>query len=157
MAAERYQHTETERRIRAALGTMPGGACEALNAPARGVGFNADRNPCRITLESVAISVLGALEGLTVVLRLPTPRTLGRGALHGDHAAFVPVFAAVADAPDAGARAKQIVGWALEDLGRALGRDIVGAQLAVEIGPETSWEAVRTRPVAPPRAAGVDR
>lgn len=62
MAAERYQHTETERRIRAALGTMPGGACEALNAPARGVGFNADRNPCRITLESVAVYLEALVE-----------------------------------------------------------------------------------------------
>ena len=84
-----------------------------------------------------------AVDGLEVRLALPEPRALGRGPLRGDHAGFVPVYAAGAAVPDPRARAREILAWALEDLGRALERDVPGARFTIEIGPHASWSAIR--------------
>lgn len=82
------------------------------------------------------------IEGTLVRVKLPAPVLLGRGALHGINAAAVPVAATDAAAPDPIARAKYLVHFALDDLGKALERDIAGAKLSIEIGPESSFEEI---------------
>jgi len=86
---------------------------------------------------------LVVVQGFEVRLVLPEPRVLGRGPLRGDHAGFVPVYEPGAAVPDPRARAREILLWALEDLGRALERDVPGARFTIEIGPHASWSAVR--------------
>ena len=81
-------------------------------------------------------------DGLVLHLVLPAPRELGRGPLAGEHAPFVPVFARAELAPDATARARELVAWALGGLEKALGRDVPGATLVIEIGPATTWAEI---------------
>ncbi len=80
-------------------------------------------------------------DGLTVHVRVPAPKHLGTGALTGEHAPFVPVYARGADAPDPVARTKELVSWALAGVEKALERDIPGASLTVEVDPRTVWLA----------------
>lgn len=82
---------------------------------------------------------LVAIDGLGARLELPRPRLLGRGPLAGGNAAFVPVFAEASAAPDPSRRGRELVEWALEGLSNALGRDIPGAELSIEVGPAASW------------------
>lgn len=84
-------------------------------------------------------------EGLALHLALPAPRELGRGPLEGEHASFVPVYASAELAPDATgaiARARDLVAYALGGLEKALGRDVPGATLEVEIGPAAGWAEI---------------
>jgi hypothetical protein len=85
---------------------------------------------------------LTRIEGLTIVVRLPSARSLGRGELTGDNAPFVRVYRDRGSAPDANERVRGLASWALESLGQALERDIAGAHLRVEVGPETSWSEI---------------
>lgn len=82
------------------------------------------------------------IEGLRAIVHLPAPRLLGIGPLTGDHASFVPVYPAESSAPAATERARELGRYALEGLGHALARDIEGASLAVEIGPESSFAEI---------------
>lgn len=85
-------------------------------------------------------------EGLTVHVTLPAPVELGRTALTGDRAPFVPLHPDSTRAPNAeGARARvqEVVEWALKDIAKALARDIEGARLVVEVGPHTAFPADR--------------
>ncbi len=82
---------------------------------------------------------LGEIEGLSVRVRVPVPTHLGSGELTGEHAPFVPIYASSSAAPDPIVRARELVTWALAGVGSALERDIEGATLTVEVGPETSW------------------
>ena len=85
---------------------------------------------------------LGRIEGSTVRVRLPLPKELAVGALRGDNAVSVPIAARDDLAPDAILRASFLVHFALDPLAHALERDIPGATLAIEIGPETSWAEI---------------
>jgi hypothetical protein len=82
---------------------------------------------------------IARVEGTTVRVELPLPRRLGTGALAGDNAAAVPIFPRADLAPDPVQRARFLVDFALGDLARALERDIPGAKLLIEIGPESSF------------------
>jgi hypothetical protein len=84
------------------------------------------------------------IEGTVVRVRLPRPTLLATGPLRGQNAAAVPI-AAESAAPDPIARAQYLIHFALDDLGKALERDIPGATLAIEIGPESSWEEIASR------------
>jgi hypothetical protein len=88
-----------------------------------------------IDLTNLPISV-ARIEGLTVHVVLPRPGRLGVGPLTGDNAAAVPVFPRVDLAPDPIERARYLVHFALDELANALERDIPGAKLAIDIGPE---------------------
>jgi hypothetical protein len=85
---------------------------------------------------------IGVVEGRLVRIRLPAPRVLAHGALAGEQAAFVPVYPDPARVPDAVLRAHELARYAFADLGKALERDIPGATLRVEIGPQESWSAI---------------
>jgi hypothetical protein len=89
---------------------------------------------------------LTRIADLTIVVRLPRARSLGRGELTGDNAPFVPVFHDAASAPDADERVRGLASWALESLAKALERDIPGAHLRVEVGPEASWAEIAKPP-----------
>ena len=82
------------------------------------------------------------LDGKVVRVKLPRPTLLGRGSLHGINASAVPVAVSDAAAPDPIARARYLVHFALDDLGKAHERDIPEARLSIEIGPESSWEEI---------------
>jgi hypothetical protein len=84
---------------------------------------------------------LAHVEGSTVVVHLPRPKELGLGPLRGDNAVSVPIAARDDLAPDPEQRARFLVHFALDGLAQALERDIPGAKLSIEIGPETSWAA----------------
>lgn len=84
----------------------------------------------------------GRIEGLTIVVRLPRAQSLGRGQLTGDHAAFVPIVSDSQALPNADQRTRELAVWALQSLGEALERDIPGAHLSIEIGPEKTWGEV---------------
>lgn len=92
-----------------------------------------------IDLSNLPLSI-SRVEGSTVHVELPLPRRLGAGPLTGDNAAAIPVFPRADLAPDPVERAKFLVRFALEGLSGALERDIPGAKLAIDIGPEASFE-----------------
>jgi catechol 2,3-dioxygenase-like lactoylglutathione lyase family enzyme len=94
---------------------------------------------------------IARLDGPTVRVKVPLPRRLGVGPLRGDNALSVPVYASDAAVPDPIERARFLLGFALDGLSQALERDIPGARLAIEVGPEESWEAIAGSPSAPPR------
>ena len=77
-------------------------------------------------------------EGINVVVTLPEAKLLGHGELGGDMARNVPHYAAGAERPDASARARYIVEWALERLAAPLAKDIEGARLIVRVGPSST-------------------
>jgi hypothetical protein len=85
---------------------------------------------------------IARIEGLDVHVKLPLPRRLGTGPLRGDNAVSVPVVLHDDLAPDSVERARFLVRFALDGLSQALERDIPGAKLAIEIGPENSWEEI---------------
>jgi len=92
-----------------------------------------------------------SIDGMNVVVRLPRACDLGRSELTGDNAPFVPVIAASEKLPDADQRARELAAWALKDLAQALERDISGAHLAIEVGPEASFDEItRSRANAAP-------
>jgi hypothetical protein len=98
---------------------------------------------------------LGRIQGLTIVVRLPRARSLGRGELAGNNAPFVPIVPASQPLPDANKRSHELAAWALQSLGQALERDIPGAHLSIEIGPEASWSELleaRSKEAAEPPA-----
>jgi hypothetical protein len=80
-------------------------------------------------------------EGMNVVVTLPEAKLLGRGELTGDMARNVPRYAAGAERPDANARARYVVEWALERLATPLAKDIEGARLIVRVGPSSTPES----------------
>lgn len=49
----RYQHTGDERRVRASIGRMPGGASQALTDAVKRIGFDENDMPCPIDLGTV--------------------------------------------------------------------------------------------------------
>jgi hypothetical protein len=83
-----------------------------------------------------------AIDGSTLRLRVPAPRSLGRGRLAGEQTDYIPVFADRSLAPDPKARLEELLGWALKELSGALERDLPGARLVIEVGPETDWAAI---------------
>jgi hypothetical protein len=85
---------------------------------------------------------IARIEGSTVHVKLPMPRRLAVGPLTGDNAVSVPVAARADLAPDPVERAKFLVHFALDGLSGALERDIPGAKIAIEIGPEKSFEEI---------------
>jgi len=85
---------------------------------------------------------LAWIEGSTVHVRFPRPRELGIGPLEGPNAISVPVAATEEGAPDELARARYLVGFALDGLSQALVRDIPGSTLSIEIGPEATWAEI---------------
>lgn len=82
------------------------------------------------------------IDGPVLRLRVPAPRSQGRGRLSGEQTNYVPVFADPALAPDPAARLEELLRWALKDLAAALERDLPGARLVIEVGPEASWAEV---------------
>jgi hypothetical protein len=85
---------------------------------------------------------IAGIGGLDVHVKLPLPRRLGTGPLRGDNAVSVPVAPRDGLAPDSVERARFLVRFALDGLSQALERDIPGAKLTIEIGPESSWEEI---------------
>jgi hypothetical protein len=94
-----------------------------------------------IDLTGLPVSI-ARVESSTVHVKLPMPRRLSIGPLTGDNAVAVPVAARADLVPDPVERAKFLVHFALDDLSGALERDIPGAKLAIEIGPETSFDEI---------------
>jgi len=82
------------------------------------------------------------IEGLTVHAHFPRPSQLATGPLTGQNAMFVPVAPSEQVAPDGVERARHLVEFAMKDLAKALERDIPGAKLSIEFGPEASWEEI---------------
>jgi hypothetical protein len=103
-------------------------------------------DPERVEIHGIDLSALprdvARVDGTTVRVHLPRPVPLATGPLAGTNAGLVPVAADAGSAPDPIARAEYLVHFALDDLGKALERDIPGAKLAIEIGPETSWKEI---------------
>lgn len=93
---------------------------------------------------------LDVMDLMKVVVHLPRARDLGRSELTGDNAPFVPVIAASEKLPDADQRARELAEWALKDLAQALERDIPGAHLSIEVGPEASFAEITRAPNAAP-------
>jgi hypothetical protein len=75
---------------------------------------------------------LAHLEGLVVVVELPAPVVLGRVALEGEAAHRVPLYATVS-APHASERLSALALYLLEDMPRALERDVPGASLRIHV------------------------
>jgi len=73
------------------------------------------------------------LEGLTVVVELPTPRLLGHGSLADDQFNFIPLHAEGAPIPDPVARLRDLALYLLAGIPDALGKDIEGASLEIRI------------------------
>lgn len=73
-------------------------------------------------------------EGLEVRVVLPAPTLLARDVLVGDKAFGVPVYAQAAAVPDGRVIAKERLERYFADMAAALGKDIPGARLVVEIG-----------------------
>jgi len=82
------------------------------------------------------------IDGATVHVRLPRPGRLSIGPLTGQNAMSVPVAATDESAPDAIERVRYLTGFALDKLSQALERDIPGAKLSIEIGPEATWTEI---------------
>lgn len=103
-------------------------------------------DPERVEIHGIDLSALprdvARVEGTTIRVHLPRPVLLTTGPLTGSNAVAVPVAADAASAPDPIARAEYLVHFALDDLAKALERDISGAKLSIEIGPETSWTEI---------------
>lgn len=103
-------------------------------------------DPDRVEFHGIDLSSLprdvARIDGRIVRVKLPRPTLLGTGRLQGINAAAVPVAASESAVPDPIARAQYLVHFALDDLGKALERDIQGASLSIEIGPESSFEAI---------------
>ena len=103
-------------------------------------------DPERVEIHGIDLSALprdvARVEGTTVRVHLPRPSRLTTGPLLGSNAGLVPVAADAAAVPDPIARAEYLVHFALDDLSKALERDIPGAKLAIEIGPEASWKEI---------------
>jgi hypothetical protein len=100
-----------------------------------------------IDLSGLPVTI-ARVEGSTVHVKLPMPRRLAVGPLTGDNAVSVPVAARADLAPDPVERAKFLVHYALDRLFDALERDIPGAKIAIEIGPEASFEEISAGPAA---------
>jgi len=95
---------------------------------------------------------LAWIDGTTVRVHLPRPTLLATGPLSGPNAISVPVAANEGAAPDEIARARYLIDFALNPLSDALERDIPGAHLSIEIGPETNWDSIpASRPTSAPR------
>lgn len=103
-------------------------------------------DPERVEIHGIDFSALprdvARIDGTTIRVHLPRPTRLATGPLAGSNAALVPVAVDAASAPDPIARAEYLVHFALDDLGKALERDIPGAKLSIEIGPESSWTEI---------------
>ncbi len=103
-------------------------------------------DPERVEIHGIDLSDLprdlAKVDGIRIRVHLPRPTLLATGPLTGGNAVAVPVAVDAASAPDPIARAEYLVHFALDDLGKALERDIPGAKLSIEIGPETSWKEI---------------
>jgi hypothetical protein len=103
-------------------------------------------DPERVEIHGIDFSALprdvARIDGTTVRVHIPRPAPLATGPLRGTNAGLVPIAADAASAPDPIARAEYLVHFALDDLAKALERDIPGAKLSIEIGPEASWSEI---------------
>jgi hypothetical protein len=103
-------------------------------------------DPERVEIHGIDLSTLprdvARIDGTTIRVHLPRPTLLATGPLRGSNAVAVPVAADPTAAPDPIARAEYLVHFALDDLAKALERDIPGAKLSIEIGPESSWKEI---------------
>jgi hypothetical protein len=103
-------------------------------------------DPERLEIHGIDLSRMprdvARVDGTVVRVKLPLPTLLGTGPLKGINASAVPVVAEASAAPDPIARTEYLVRFALDGLAQALGRDIPGATLSIEIGPEASFEAI---------------
>jgi hypothetical protein len=103
-------------------------------------------DPERVEIHGIDLSALprdvARIDGTTIRVHLPRPTLLTTGPLTGGNAVAVPIAADAASAPDPIARAEYLVHFALDDLAKALERDIPGAKLSIEIGPESSWREI---------------
>jgi hypothetical protein len=103
-------------------------------------------SPSRLAIYGVDLTEVprdvARIEGLTVRVKLPRPRRLAVGGLSGDNAAAVPIAASEDRAPDGIERARYLLRFAFDGLSQALERDIPGARIEIEVGPEDTWAAV---------------
>ena len=111
------------------------------------------RDPAHLAIHGIDLESmpkdLAWIEGPTVHLRFPKPRLLAIGPLTGDNAVSIPVAATDESAPDEIGRARYLVDFALHKLAEALERDIPGARLSIEIGPEATWAEIAADRRAP--------
>ena len=76
---------------------------------------------------------LAHLEGLTVVVELPAPRSLGRAPLAGSMADFIPLYERGSAIPDPIDRLHELALYLLGRVPAALANDIPGASLQIRI------------------------
>ena len=102
------------------------------------------------------VSALGAdisrLEGMTVIVELPAPTSLGPLPMRGERARYVPLFDTEEEVPDPVRRLGELALWFLEDLPQALGEDIEGASLELLIGGQVVIPRVAAADMNSPRA-----